>query len=278
MPHVSWPGAQDAEGEIMKRTLLGILVTVVLALAMATSQRPAQAGIISGSVSLDTSALSGSFELAFILTDGSGTGDANNTVTLSNFLFGVGGSAGVVDTLLSTGGVSGDLTSSVSLVDSAFLNIFASSFTAGSLLSFDFDLTTNVDAGGTPDQFSLTLLQSDGTVINTDDPSGANSLLTVNLDSAHPAFNVFASELTPAPIVTEFSASPEPSSLPLLTMALVGALWLTPRRVAFKQVQPLFRTWRGSLGNEHHNDELQSDQGTRSRADDDVKTIPFGEL
>ena len=262
----------------MKRTLLGILVTVVLALAMATSQRPAQAGIISGSVSLDTSALSGSFELAFILTDGSGTGDANNTVTLSNFLFGVGGSAGVVDTLLSTGGVSGDLTSSVSLVDSAFLNIFSSSFTAGSLLSFDFDLTTNVDAEGTPDQFSLTLLQSDGTVINTDDPSGANSLLTVNLDSAHPAFNVFASELTPAPIVTEFSAAPEPSSLPLLTMALVGALWLTPRRVAFKQVQPLFRTWRGSLGNEHHNDELQSDQGTRSRADDDVKTIPFGEL
>src|SRR6266478_5021878 len=185
MPHVSWPAARDAEGEIMKRTRLAILATVVLALAMATSQRPAHAGLISGSVSLDTSSLSGPFELDFILSDGSGTGDANNTVTLSNFLFGAGGAAGVVDSLLSTGGVSGDLTSSVSIVDSAFLNIFASSFTAGSLLSFDFGLTTNVDPGTTPDQFSLALLQADGSVVNTADPSGANSLLTVNLDSIH---------------------------------------------------------------------------------------------
>jgi len=65
--------------------------------------------------------------------------------------------------LLSAGGVSGDLTNGVALVDSAFLNIFASSFTPGSLLSFDFALTTNVDAGATPDQFSLVLLQADGT-------------------------------------------------------------------------------------------------------------------
>jgi hypothetical protein len=47
-----------------------------------------------------------------------------------------------------------------------------------------------VDAGGTPDQFSLDLLWADGTVNNTGDPSGANSLWTVNLDSAHPIFSV----------------------------------------------------------------------------------------
>jgi len=190
---------------------------------MAADQRPAHASIISGSVSLDTSALSGPFELAFVFTDGSGAGDANNTVTLSNFLFG-GGSAGAVDTSLSTGGVSGDLTSVVSLADSAFLNIFASSFTPGSLLSFDFGLTANVDPGGTPDQFSLVLLQADGTPVATEDPSGIDSLLTVNIDSSSPAFNVFASELTPAPVVTESAAVPEPSILLLLITGLVGAM------------------------------------------------------
>ena len=27
-----------------------------------------------------------------------------------------------------------------------------------------------------------------------------------------------------------------------------------------------------------HDDELQSDQGARSRADDDIEAVPFGEL
>ena len=220
----------------MNRAHWGILIPVMLALIIAADQRPAHASIITGTVSLDTSALLGPFELAFVFTDGSGAGDANNTVTLSNFLFGAGGSAGSVDTSLSTGGESGDLTSGVSLVDSAFLNIFASSFTPGSLLSFDFSLTTNVDADGTPDQFSLALLQADGTPVATEDPSGADSLLTVNLDSAHPAFSAFASDLTPAPIVTETTAAPEPPSVLLLAMGLVATLWsarrLGPRRRA----------------------------------------------
>ena len=218
----------------MKRAHLGVVVSVVLALIMAADQRPAHASIIAGSVSLDTSALSGPFELAFIFTDGSGTGDANNTVTLGNFLFGAGGSAGTVDASLSFGGESGDLTSGVSLIDSSFLNIFASSFTPGSLLSFDFGLTTNVDAGGTPDQFSLVLLQADGSVVNTEDPSGANSLLTVNLDSAHPAISTFASDLTPAAIVTESTAAPEPPSLLLLAIGLAAALWSARTRSPLK--------------------------------------------
>ena len=206
----------------MKRARLALLATALLALVITVAHHPARAGLIAGSVSLDTSALFGPFELVFVFTDGTGTGDANNTVTLSNFLFG-GGSAGTVDTPLSIGGISGDLTSGASLVDSAFLNIFASSFTAGSLLSFDFGLTTNVDAGGTPDQFSFALLQADGSLVNTKDPSGANSLLTVNIDSSRPTFSTFASELTSAPIVTESSAVPEPPILLLLIIGLVGA-------------------------------------------------------
>jgi len=203
----------------------------VLALMLAMAQRQAHAGIINGSVSLDTSGLSGPFELGFILTDGSATGDANNTVTLGNFGFG-GGTAGAVDPLLTTSGASGDFASGVTLIDSEFFNVFASSFTPGSSLSFDFTLSTNVDAGGTPDQFFVALLQPDGTQITTTDPSGANALLLVNIDSAQPAFGTFASELTPAPIVTFAATAPEPPSLVLLTIGLMGALWSSRRRCA----------------------------------------------
>src|SRR5215471_3659686 len=111
-------------------------MSFVLLLMLAEPQ--AAYAYIAGSVSLDTSGLSGTFELAFVLTDGSSVGDANNTVTLSNFLFGAGGSAGTVDPTQSMGGISGDFGSGVSLIDSSFLNIFASSFTPGNLLSFDF--------------------------------------------------------------------------------------------------------------------------------------------
>jgi len=201
----------------------------VLALMLAMAQRPAHAGIINGSVSLDTSGLSGTFELGFILTDGSATGDANNTVTLGNFGFG-SGSAGAVDPLLTTSGASGDFASGVTLIESEFFNVFASSFTPGSSLSFDFTLSTNVDAGGTPDQFFVALLQPDGTQVTTTDPSGANALLLVNIDSAQPAFGTFASELTPAPSVTFAATVPDPRSLLLLTIGRMGVLWLSRKQ------------------------------------------------
>jgi len=208
----------------MKRVSWGMFFVLALMLALA-QQRPAQAGMINGSVSLDTSGLSGTFELAFIFTDGSGTGDANNTVALGNFAFGSGGAAGSVDTLLSMGGFAGDFGTGITLVDNAFLTIFASTFTPGTLLSFGFGLTTNVDAGSTPDQLSIALLLPDGTPVNTSDPSGANSLLTVNIDSALPVFATFASDSTPAPVVTFAATAPEPSSLPLLALALLVAVW-----------------------------------------------------
>jgi hypothetical protein len=200
----------------------------VLALMLALAQqRPAHAGIINGSVSLDTSGLSGIFELGFVLIDGSGTGDANNTVTLGNFGFG-GGSAGTVDTLATTAGASGDFASGVTIVDSEFFNEFAQTFTAGTVLTFDFGLTTNVDAGGTPDQFSLALFQSDGTPIPSSDASGA--LFVANIDSAQPAFLGFETELTPVPIVTFAASAPEPSTVALLALALTAMLWSTRKR------------------------------------------------
>ena len=233
----------------MRRVSWGMFFVLALMLAMA--QRPAHAGIINGSVSLDTSGLSGTFELGFILTDGSATGDANNTVTLGNFGFG-GGSAGAVDPLLTTSGASGDFASGVTLIDSEFFNVFASSFTPGGSLSFDFTLSTNVDAGGTPDQFFVALLQPDGTQVATTDPSGANALLLVNIDSAQPAFGTFSSELTPAPIVTFAATAPEPPSLLLLTIGLMGALWLSRKQAHLSSSLPhkcanYSPRWRGGV-------------------------------
>jgi len=234
MRRVFWLAVRRDEGAAMRKSPW--IALFLLVLVVSGNQRPAHADV-TGTVSIDTSALFGPFELAFIFIDGSGTGDANNTVTLGNFLFGVGGSAGGVDTLLSTGGESGDFSSSVLLTDSAFLNIFASTFTPGSLLSFDFGFSTNVDAGGTPDELSLALLQSDGTVVNTQDPSGANSLLTVNFDAVHPGIAAFASDLTQAPIVIEASAAPEPASLALLATGLLLALWPLRRRRDLPRLQ-----------------------------------------
>jgi len=61
------------------------------------------------------------FSLDFQLTDGSGTGDANNTVILSDFGFGGGTAVGNPNL---TGGATGDLASTVTLTDTAFLNDF----------------------------------------------------------------------------------------------------------------------------------------------------------
>ena len=204
----------------MRRVSWTMFLVLALMLALA-QQRPALAGTVffNGSVSLDTSALSGPFELVFVLTDGSGFGDANNLVVLNDFAFGTGGGAGGVDTFLSTGGASGDMTTGVALADTAFFNVFASTFTPGSLLSFDFAFSTNVDVGGTPDQLSLALLQSDGTPVPSTDASGA--LLVVNIDSPRPGFGLFATDLTPAPTVTFAGSAPEPPTALLLLVALL---------------------------------------------------------
>jgi len=157
-------------------------------------------GDIQFTVSLDTSDLignaAGPFSLDFQLNDGSQTGDGNNTATISNFVFAgatAGGPSGSPTT--ASGGVTGSLASTVSLTDTSDFNEFTQAFTPGtspgSTLSFSVDLTTNVDAGPTPDQFSFAILDNLGDEIPTVDPSGANTLITVNIDSSSPTVNVF---------------------------------------------------------------------------------------
>lgn len=128
------------------------------------------------------------FALAFQLVAGSQFN--NNTATISDFKYGTGGSAGsgcppAVSPCI-FGGASGDINSSVSLNTSAAFNALVEMFTPGSSLSFLLDLTTNVDTGGTPDAFAFSILDSSGSSIPTLDPTTADTLLTINIDSASP--------------------------------------------------------------------------------------------
>lgn len=136
-----------------------------------------------GTVTIDTSALvnggNGPYTMDFQFIEGDGGGSSNNMVTLSNFSFG-GGSA-VTTASSSTGGVTVSTNPfSIVLVDSSFFQDVQFTFTPGSVLSFQFDSTSNVDMVG-PDTFTFAILDNTLTEIPTNNPNGLNSFLEVDL-------------------------------------------------------------------------------------------------
>jgi hypothetical protein len=175
----------------------------------------------------------GPFSVAFQLTDGSFVGDGNNTVGISNFQFGGGGVSGSAVTL---GNVTGDLTSSVTLTDSTFLNYLIQQFTPGNVLSFTVSATTNTDSGGAVDDFSFSILDSFGQQLPTRGGLIApffDVFIDISFDSSTPTVQTFASDpsRTPggggAPISTgtpQVTTVPEPASLSLLAGGVL--LWI----------------------------------------------------
>src|SRR5689334_24761494 len=115
-------GFQEQNMKTHRKLLVGSAILFAFVLATFGSQAARADSIVN--VSVDTSSIASipGAEIFFILTDGNGTGDANNTATLSNFSLGLG-TPGAIDALNSTGGVTGSLSTGVSLVDSAFLNV-----------------------------------------------------------------------------------------------------------------------------------------------------------
>jgi hypothetical protein len=165
-----------------------------LGLALAAGSVPICRAALIYNVSLSTSRLiseaAGPFSLGFQFNDGSGPGDSNNTVILSNFQFGVGGSASGSPTVF--GGASGNLTNGITLIDSSFLNALAQPFNPGSSLGFRLQTTTNVDAGGTPDEFSFSILDSSGAQIPTN--GFVDAFLILDIDSSNPTPQSFSSD------------------------------------------------------------------------------------
>src|SRR5688572_24133452 len=145
-------------------------------------------------ISVDTRALighpAGPFYLEFQLNDGSGTGNGNNTGLLVTFDF--AGGAPVGSPIL-IGGASGDLSSHVVLSDDDFLNEFIQQFMPGPLTTFDVELSTFVEPGPQPDQFSFAILECNLIEIPTLGP--ADALVIADI-TAQPLPRAFASDLS----------------------------------------------------------------------------------
>jgi hypothetical protein len=189
-------------------------------------------------VTLDTAPLvghpAGPFYLELAFTDGSGVNDANNTVTLSNINFGGGSALGGPVVF---GGASGSLETGVTMTDNSFLSLFSEQFAPGLKLSFSLDLTSNDDAGGTPDRFSFFVLDNSGVALPTLAPAG-DYFIGADLGSAGPIFDAWGSDPSrppsvgnpvtiPAPTITAVSSVSEPSTIYLLGSALAMMVALT---------------------------------------------------
>ncbi|HEY6826370.1 MAG TPA: hypothetical protein VI259_05915 [Gemmatimonadaceae bacterium] len=199
------------------------MMRAAFAAAVLTWASTVAATPFTGSVQLDTSLLANPFEIAFVLTDGSGTDDGNTTVTLDNFAFG-GGSAGAVDATLTSGDVSGTLGSGFSMRDSSFIGIIAAAFTPGTALSFDFLVDWTPEVVDAPDLFAFVLLGIDGTPIATTDPSGADALMTIESGvTPTPLVRTYTGDLTPAPLVATNGVD-EPGTISMLLVALIASV------------------------------------------------------
>src|ERR1700680_1459779 len=111
--------------------MLNILKTAFFVCALFALCQTVSADIIYD-VTLNTTPLvghpAGPFYVEFAFTDGSGFGDANNTVTMSHFTFGGGSSLG---SPVVFGGASGSLETGVTMTDSSFLSLFTEQFAPG---------------------------------------------------------------------------------------------------------------------------------------------------
>ncbi len=145
---------------------------------------------------------------------------------LTNFAFGAGSPSGGGT---ATGGASGSLASGVTLKDTDFFNEYFENFTPGALLSFTIDTTNVAGAGGTPDLFTVAILDSVGNELPTTGP--ASQFLDLSLaGGTSPAVDTFGSApgsafSLSAPTVQPRNPSPSPVPEPsscwqLLTVVL----------------------------------------------------------
>jgi len=202
-----------------------IMCAVVLSAGLCLVSAPAaNASSFTFDVVVNTTALIGNsgapFYLDFQLNEGSGP-LGNNSVAVSNFDFGVGGSS--VGAPSTFGGASGSLTSSVMLADSSFFNELFQQFTPGNDLHFRVTLTGNPDTVSpvTPDLFAFGIL--DNTLGNIPTTGEGDSLLLVNINKTNLGLGDIRTGASTSPAGVTAAAVPEPTTLLLLGTGLAGA-------------------------------------------------------
>lgn len=164
---------------------------VLIVTILATTEPFAARAAVTNAINVDTTSLMGRgmFYLAFQLTDGSGSGDANNVVTVSGIKFGGGSVVGPPNLL---GGASGTITSAITLTDSKVLNWFIQQFTPGTQFAFQLATTTNLDSTGN-DQFSFSILDSAGQELATQaGQTFFNPLALLTIDSGTPSLQKYS--------------------------------------------------------------------------------------
>lgn len=207
-----------------KQALRTPVLMAIVAAATLGALAPAHADSVY-EVSINTSSLTGSASImAFDFIAGGGT--QSNSATISDFSTnGVLVSGGT-----NSGSVSGSLPGTVTLTNAGFFNELQQGITLGSTISFQVDLTAKAPSSGAlPDTFSLFLLDPTASysLTNTGDPTGANSLMTVQVDGSSKGNGAVYSGSTPGGPVTvmavggsvaapEIDASSAASALSLL--------------------------------------------------------------
>jgi hypothetical protein len=204
---------------------LGLLFVLSLAAGFASTV----------SVTIDTTGLSGtSGDLVFDLTGGGGP--SGNTASIVGF-----STDGTLGSASTTGTVTGSLPGEVDLsVDnsSLFFSEYLTAFTYGTSIAFTLSATENAPGPvSSPDEFALFLLGSDGTtsLIQTSDPTEANSLLIFDIDGSQAGVSTVFSVSDPggvsATATSGTSAVPEPSFLTLAGCAFLIMNLMSARRV-----------------------------------------------
>ena len=174
---------------------------------------------------IDTSALGSlpasagaPFSLDLQFVDGGVLG--NNTVQVSNFTYGGGTATGSATT---AGGAAGDIGSTVTFDNSTFFQELYQSFTPGTKLAFDVNLSQNVD-GLTPDSFVVAILDKD--LLNIPTTGTGNSLVQIDINQATGTLVVNVGSGTGDYV--SVNVVPEPTSLTIAGIgigAIVGYGW-----------------------------------------------------
>ena len=194
-------------------------VSLVLLFCLILLISPASAFATSENVNVDTSLISGTpAQLAFDFIYGGGP--SSNTATISAFsTTGTLGTNGP-----NSGNVTGTLPGTVSLstASASFFNEYLTDITLGTNFSFQLGATTNAPGPGSlPDAFSLFVLDPTTglPLFTTTDPTGADSLLTLNIDgSPQGVLSVFSAPGGESVVTT--SAVPEPGTMLLMGTGL----------------------------------------------------------